>query len=375
MRQKCKILLSWFFFCFLTQTAFGINPFDDLPYKASPGIRGTPMDTLAALTDFGQRTNHVYFITTVILVLVFLAVCLPLIYIMFRFKAPKGDLTHLPPPKQVHGNALLEFTWTIIPVILLLFIAVPTWEAIFAQPEKAPEGALEIEVIGHQWWWEFRYPKEGIVTANELHLPENRPVFLTMWSDDVIHSFWIPKFGGKKDVLPGVHNTLFFTSPAVQDPKIKGGEYYQGQCAELCGLSHALMRFEAVVHHQDEFDRWVLTHNEPPQVTTETHKKGEMVFNQCQACHTISGTPSENLDKQMAAMNQKKAGPNLTNFGSRRTLGAGIRLNTPENLAQWIETPEHMKPGSRMVGLGLSKEDIHAVAAYIRQTTAKNYVK
>lgn len=355
--------------------AYGVKHFDDIAYTANPQIRNTPMDTLAALTDFGERINYVYGVTTLVLILVFLAVSLPLIYIIFKFRAPEGDLTNVAPPKQVHGNAALEFTWTLIPIVLLLFIAVPTWEAIFEQPDKAPEGSLKIEVIGHQWWWEFRYPDLGITTANEMHIPAETPVFLTITSDDVIHSFWVPKFGGKKDALPGVKNTLFFTSPKIQDTLEEGGDYYQGQCAELCGLSHALMRFEAVVHAKPEFERWVQTYNQSPVVVTEQQKRGEIVFNQCQACHTISGTPSEEIEKQLQAMTpaQKKLGPNLTNFGNRRTLGAGIRINTPENLAEWIAKPEHLKPGSKMIGLGLSADDIQAVAAYIRQSTAKTF--
>lgn len=375
VRESLKAAALFLPSALFSSKALGLKHFDDLDYTASPTVRHAPMDTLAALTDFGEQINHVYGITTIILVFVFFAVSIPLVYTIFKFKAPKEDMTDVPPPKQIHGNVALEFAWTLIPIILLLFIAVPTWEAIFKQPTKAPPGAMVIDVIGHQWWWEFYYPDLDIRTASELHIPAETPIFLNIWSDDVIHSFWIPKFGGKIDALPGKKNTLFFTSPKVMDQSVIGGEHYQGQCVELCGLSHALMRFEAVVHPKDQFDRWAKSHNNPPVVATELQKKGESIFMQCQSCHSIAGTPSGDIEKQMLAMDppQKKLGPNLGNFGNRTTLGSGTRFNTAENLHDWIKRPEHIKPGSKMIGLGLSDDDIKAVAAYIRQSTAKVY--
>ena len=354
------------------------GPFDEHPYSLSASFK-TPMDTLAGLTDWGQGINYVYGITAIIVGIVFLAVSLPLIYAIRRFRVRDEDLATLPIPKQVHGNALLEFTWTIIPVILLLFIAVPTWQIIFRQPEKhqIPKGSMRIEVIGHQWWWEFRYPELGITTANELHLPEKTPVYFEISSADVIHSFWIPQFGGKLDALPGrgAENFLFLTTPTLQNPEKSGGEYYQGQCAELCGLSHALMRFEAVVHKKAEFERWATVFHNPPVVQTALEKKGEQVFMQCMSCHTISKTPSEDIEKQMLATTPPihKAGPNLTDFGSRRMMAAGTRKNTAENFHDWVNDPASIKPGSRMVSLGLPKADIEAVAAYLRYSTAKTY--
>ncbi len=352
--------------------------FDEHPYELSASFK-TPMDTLAGLTDWGQGINYVYAITTIIVGIVFLAVSIPLIYAIRRFRVSDEEFATLPLPKQVHGNVILEFTWTIIPVILLLFIAVPTWQIIFRQPEKhqIPPGSMRIEVIGHQWWWEFRYPSLGITTANELHLPEKTPVYFELSSVDVIHSFWIPQFGGKLDVMPGkgAENYLFLTTPSLQHPEQNGGEYYQGQCAELCGLSHALMRFEAVVHEKAEFERWAAVFHNPPVVQTALEKKGELVFMQCMSCHTISKTPSEDIEKQMLAMDPPvhKAGPNLTDFGSRRMLAAGTRTNTAQNFHDWVDNPPSIKPGSRMVPLGLSKADIEAVAAYLRYSTAKTY--
>ena len=356
----------------------GAGSFDEHPYSLSASFK-TPMDTLAGLTDWAQGINYVYAITTIVVAIVFLAVSIPLVYAIRRFRVSDEEWGTLPPPKQVHGNAILEFTWTIIPVSLLLFIAVPTWQIIFRQPEKhqVPANAMRIEVIGHQWWWEFRYPELGITTANELHLPEKTPVYFEISSADVIHSFWVPQFGGKMDALPGkgAENHLFFTTPVLQHSEKKGGEYYQGQCAELCGLSHALMRFEAVLHEKAEFQRWATVFHNPPVVQTALEKKGEQVFMQCMSCHTIEKTPSADLEKQLLAMTPPvhKAGPNLTDFGSRRMMAAGTRHNTAENFHDWVHDPSSIKPGSKMVSLGLPQADIEAVAAYLRYSTAKTY--
>jgi len=354
----------------------GTGPFDELAYSLSLSFK-TPMDTLAGVTEWARDINYVYAITTVVVTIVFFAVSIPLIITIRRFRMSDEAIKDLPPPKQVHGNPALEFAWTIIPVILLLFIAVPTWQAIFKQPEKAPPGAMLVKVIGHQWWWEFQYPELGITTANELHLPADTPVFFQLTSADVIHSFWVPQFGGKIDVLPGkgAENHLFVTTPSLRKPGAPQPDYYQGQCVELCGLSHALMRFQAVIHSKEGFQRWAHVHNEPPIVESELAKRGEAVFAQCQSCHTIAGTPSEDLERQMLSSQAPlaKIGPNLSSFGSRRTLAAGTRSNTEENLMKWIKNPQAIKPGALMTPMPLSDADLKAVAAYLRYSTAKTF--
>lgn len=323
----------------------------------------TPMNTISGITEWSRDINAVYGLVTWIELFVFLAVSIPLIYTIYRFKHRKGDEV---PPKQFHGNATLEILWTVIPVILLIFIAVPTWRVLFKHSE-IPKDAMRIEVIGHQWWWEFRYPDHGnIITASELHVPENTPIHFVMHSEDVIHSFWIPKWGGKKDVLPGHKNDLVMTSPAVKDPSKRGGEMYQGQCVELCGASHALMRFNAVVHTRAEFDAWTKTAYTPPKVETAAQKAGEEIFARCQACHAIAGTPS-------ADMPGLKIGPDLTNFGNRKYLAGGTRLNNAENFAAWVKNPASIKPEALMPNLGLTDDEIAKVSAYLRQSTVKTY--
>ena len=333
------------------------KPFDEIPYRID-GQFDTPMNTLAGETEWARDILGVYGITTVIVTAVFFAVAIPVVFTVWKFKATGKEEK---PPKQVHGNHVLEILWTTIPVVLLAFIAIPTWKAIFKQT-KIPEGAMVVEVIGHQWWWEFKYPDLGVTTANELHLPENTPIHFKLTSDDVIHSFWIPRMSGKVDTVPGTTNHLTFTTPPVSDPSKLGGDYYQGQCAELCGWSHALMRFEAVIHTKEEFLGWAKTHNEPPKPKTKREKRGQKVFAQCAACHAISGTAAAG---QLA--------PDLSNYGSRRYLGATTRKNTHENLVEWIKNPTSIKPGALMTAFDgvLSDEDIDAVSAYLRFATAK----
>ena len=350
-----------------------LPPFDELKYKFFDVNWDAPMNTISGLTNWGKDANHVYWITTVLCFLVFFAVAIPLIYTLIRFKDKPGDES---PPAQFHGSTTLEIMWTVIPVVLLIFIAVPTWRGLFKYAHAEPN-ALEIEVIGHQWWWEFRYPQNGkVISAGELHVPENTPLHFKLWSNDVIHSFWVPKFGGKVDVMPtsfhketgapSAFNTLNISSPALVDPNKKGGERYQGQCVELCGASHALMRFNAVVHSKAEFEAWTQTVNTPPKVETRLAAEGEEVFARCQACHTIAGTPSEQIPGD-------KIGPNLSNFGSRKYMAGGIRLNTPENLAIWLRDPASLKPGALMPNLGLTEKEIAAVSSYLRLSTVKTY--
>ena len=301
---------------------------------------------------------------------------IPIIYVLFRFRDKRTGSGHFPYdnerelPKQVGGNTLLEILWTVIPAILLILIAIPTWQTIFRQDKaiKAIERggkALKVEVIGHQWWWEFVYTDYNVTTANELVLPENTPVIFSITSADVIHSFYIPKFGGKLDAIPGKINRLVYTSPALSENAGKKGDYYTGQCMELCGLSHALMRFEAVIRSHSEFKAFIDSHNTPPVITTESERRGELVFTQCMACHTIEGTPSANLPTQ-------KIGPDLSNFGDRQTLAAGTRKNSMANLRAWIKNPMRFKPGSLMPVLELTDQQIADVAAYIQFSTAKN---
>ena len=212
-----------------------------------------PQTTFEPVSEFGRMINGLFANTFWWTLWIMLLVELLILVFIFRYRERPGA----PQPKQIHGHTGLEIAWTIIPAIIVLFIAVPTVGGIFATQRKASADALQIEVIGHQWWWEFRYPQLGVVTANELVVPVGREVELKMWSADVIHSYWIPKIGGKRDVNPqprtrqderAKYNYIVFT--------VDQAGYYLGQCAEFCGASHAIMRTSALALNQTDFAQW-----------------------------------------------------------------------------------------------------------------------
>lgn len=271
-----------------------------------------------------------------------------LIYSMWRFRARRSD--HELPP-QTHGNSLLEVIWTVIPVIILIIILVPTVIVIFETESyvEAEEEDLVVNVIGHQWWWSFEYPQLGIVTANELHIPEDTQVIFNLKSADVLHSFWAPSLAGKRDLIPNQNNQLWFVGA---EPGI-----YFGQCAELCLDGHAYMKFRVMVETEDKFNKWVATFKqEEVQNTAENPlvQQGSVLFQRkgCAGCHAIQGVATGDV------------GPNLTNFGLRNTVAAGVLKNTPENLATWLRDPAAVKP-NLMPDLGLSEDEIDALVAYL----------
>jgi cytochrome c oxidase subunit 2 len=304
-----------------------------------------PMSTVVARSDFARAILHVYSIVTWTTAVIGVLVFVLLFVILVRFRARPGE-TAL--PRQVRGHTALEIAWTIGPALALLINAVPTIQIIFrTQTAATPPDALQVTVRGWQWWWEFHYPQLGVVTANELHLPVGRRVALRLDGPDVIHSFWIPQLGGKRDVIPGRLNQITLTP---EHP----GEYW-GQCAEFCGASHANMGMRAIVQTAADFDAWVVQQKAPPAEPAGPAATGKALFagSACVGCHTIKGVSAGVL------------GPDLTHFGSRRTLAAGMWPNTPENVAEWVKDPQRLKPGVKMPALGLTDEQAKAVAAYL----------
>lgn len=301
------------------------------------------MSTVLTKSDFGRAIDQIYGIITWITLGIFVIVVGLLVYVLVRYRERgPGEL-----PRQIRGHSLLEIGWTIAPALVLLAIAIPTIQIVFrTQPAAEPEGALEVTVRAHQWWWEFSYPALGVATANELHLPLGRAVALRLEGPDVIHSFWVPQLGGKRDVIPGRLNRLTFTPEAP-------GEYL-GQCAEFCGVSHANMRMRVIVDEAPVWQAWVKRQQSPPAAAPAT-AEGAAVFGRsaCVGCHTIRGVSAGSV------------GPDLTHFGSRRTVAAGLLPNTPENVLAWIKDPPAVKPGVKMPALGLSDSEARAVAAYL----------
>ncbi len=306
-----------------------------------------PQSTLHPAADFGSEIDRLFRVIVWWALGVFVLVETALIVAIIKFRDRPGA----PTPKPVHGSTLLEISWTLAPAIVLIFIAVPTIRTIFRTDGPPPANAMQVEVIGHQWWWEFRYPDLGIVTANEMRVPAGQPVTLVMTSEDVIHSFWAPRLGGKRDVMPGRSTRITFTPDSV-------GVFY-GQCAEFCGVSHANMRMRVVVEDSTGFAAWVAQEQTPPAAEgtlSDDQAAGLAVFRTkgCMACHAIEGIAAGVL------------GPNLSHLASRSTIASGILPNTPEGLARWIRDPLGEKPGSLMPQMPMTEEEIAALVSYLQ---------
>ena len=289
------------------------------------------------------------------MVAVFVLVEGALIYIVIRYRRRPGQ----PRPPQIHGHTALEITWTVIPTALILGLGIWSVFTLFEldQPPTDQGEILEVTVTGHQWYFEFEYPDAGggkrISTANELKIPVDRPISLVMESDDVLHSFWVPKLGGKVDVVPTRRNTLWLMADSDMIEQPLPATYY-GQCAELCGLAHAQMRFRVTVMTEEDYQDWVRNYS-PPQALTPTAQQGRTLFQiHCSLCHTVNGPEVESVAKSRidSFLTGGDAvavpGPNLTDLRTRQTLGAGIIDFSVENLRNWIRNPEDIKPGNWM---------------------------
>ncbi|MBV6521836.1 MAG: hypothetical protein MNPFHGCM_01980 [Gemmatimonadaceae bacterium] len=324
---------------------------------------------------------------------VFVIVETLLVYVIVRFRRRPDS----PEPRHVHGNALMEISWTVAPALILAIIAVPTVRSIWKYQTPAPNGSLQIEVIGHQWWWEFKYPEHGITTANEIYLPVGRTVNFTLRSADVIHSFWIPGLGGKRDAVSNQVNHLWYTPDSV------GVTGWIGSCNEYCGASHANMRFRVFTVAPADFDSWanhqkakavypppapdtvavrqvaaapapapaaiaegyvfpaaqrpahVVPATPIPAGNTFTEgltgdpQRGLAIYSRsaCIGCHKIDGNP----------MSIGIIGPNLTHIASRATIAGGLFPNDTRHMQLWIKNARKMKPGVTMNSLGKGEFD------------------
>jgi cytochrome c oxidase subunit 2 len=263
-----------------------------------------------------------------IMVFVLVVVFAIYIYVLIRFRKRKGDDSI---PKQVEGNHVLEIIWTVVPIILLLVIAVPTVKYTFkhATDYRKDKDAIHIQVVGHQFWWQFKYGDYDINTAQEILIPVKKTISFEINSADVNHSFWVPSLAGKIDSNPGDGSVNILYLQA-DEPGV-----YQGKCAELCGWSHALMDFNVRAVSQAEFDAWIQKMKAPQaQVPTEA-AAGEQIFkDNCLSCHAVES-------------NGSSFGPNLNGFASRLEV-AGILEHTDENISKWITKPSEVKPGTLM---------------------------
>jgi cytochrome c oxidase subunit 2 len=279
---------------------------------------------------------------------VFVGVQFAVVYIAMRYRR-KASITKRPP--QIHGSRRLEIAWTIIPAIVLLLLLIPTITLLYEGDAAAEEGDIVIDVYGKQWWWEFQYREDanqdgqslGVVTGNEITVPVGRELQLNLQTNNVIHSFWIPRLSGKLDLIPGHVNTLSITPTEV-------GEYY-GECGEFCGIQHAWMRFTINVVPEDEFYAWVNNWRTSPPTTVRGEATDQVVkapdaFAVCLGCHRVNGVEGSVAPQGIEA--PRFIGPNLTMLPCRETLAAGMLENTPENLAIWLNDPGAVKPGNYM---------------------------
>ncbi len=307
-----------------------------------------PQSSLHPQADYSGWIQNLNLQLTFWVVVIFVLVQGLLIVAVVRFRSRPGA----PDPKPVHGNTALEIGWTIAPAIILALVAVPTVLTIWKTQRRPPGEALEVKVVGHQWWWEFQYPGLEITTASELHVPVGRTVEVSLESADVIHSFWFPAVAGKRDVIPGHTNHIWFTAESLG--------VFPGQCAEFCGMSHANMRMKLFVETPEAFGAWIAAQQRPPAEPESTSLAGEgkRIFSTaaCIACHTVNGVSAGIV------------GPNLTHVGSRTTLAGGVFPNTPGEMAKWIADAPGRKPGAIMfplAQLGITAEQIPAVVAYL----------
>jgi cytochrome c oxidase subunit 2 len=324
---------------------------------------------------------------------IFVVVSTLIVYVLIRFRARPTDTTE---PPQVYGSIQIELSWTIIPILIIVVLFLTTARVLFSvQDAPKPPNALDVIVVGHQFWWEFRYPQYNVVTANELHVPlssksDPRPTYMQLTSADVMHSFWVPQLAGKTDVLPDRVNAMWI------DPQKTG--LYLGQCAQFCGPQHAKMLIRVYVDTPENFRKWIAAQQKPqpelanqqaslisapnpgngnpaagmppnspatpgtvtsasPAITQSiTPQVGQLVFEReaCINCHTIRGTVANG-----------RYGPDLTHLMSRATLGAGAALNTPGDLLQWIADPNTYKPGCLMPAMHLTDRQNQQITAYL----------
>jgi cytochrome c oxidase subunit 2 len=240
-----------------------------------------------------------------------------------------------------------------IPIVVLVALFIVSDLYVLGKTDAPASGStsLTVKVVGHQWWWEARYPASGVVTANEIHIPARTPVNLVARTADVIHSFWVPELNRKIDMIPGQTNRieLYAEEPGS----------YRGQCAEFCGLQHAHMALRVIAEPRPEFEQWLAASEQPaPEPVGAEASLGRQVFmeNACASCHTIAGTAA-----------QGTVGPNLTHVASRKTLAALTIANNRRELGRWIRNPQEIKPGAKMPGLELSNSQFHAIVAYLSE--------
>ena len=303
------------------------------------------------LSQPAQEIKETSFLVLAICAVIFVVVAGLLVYAIVRFRHRPGD--EVSEPAQVYGSNQIETAWTVLPILIVFVLILVTSRTIAdIQNRKPVTGSVNATVVGHQWWWEIRYPGLGIVTSNELHVPASteinrRPTFLKLQSADVAHSFWVPQLAGKTDLIPNRENLMWI---APTDPGT-----YLGNCAEYCGTQHARMLLRVIVHSPQEFEQWV-KEQQKPAVEDASASEGRKVFfaNSCVSCHAIRGTSAKGV-----------FGPDLTHLMSRQTLASGAALNSHDSLRAWIRDPQQIKVGCLMPNMQMSDKELDQIVAYL----------
>jgi cytochrome c oxidase subunit II len=327
-----------------------------------------------------SKEAGLFWFILVVATIVFVVVEGLLIYSIVRFR----ERPNSPAPTQTHGNNTIEIIWTIVPSVFLFIVLVGTIYTMFGLSTFSSTGRpIEIKVVGHQWWWEFDYVNENIVTADELHIPVGTRIEAQLQSNNVIHSFWVPELFGKTDVVPAHNNMSVFQADKI-------GEY-RGQCTEFCGLQHAHMNFYVIVQSQDAYNAWVTSQQQAAAATPTDPNAlaGQKLFlgsGGCQGCHGIVGVNLKSFNDSLA---NSLIGPNLTHFGSRHQIAGAVlswdpascvvvtgsdgqpRIQNPGacGLYQWLHSPQTVKPGNDMAIRTLSDTEIAQLIAYLESLT------
>jgi cytochrome c oxidase subunit 2 len=311
----------------------------------------SPTNIFAPVSTPAQSIFDLSLFVLMVTAAIFIVVFSLLAYAVVKFRKTRANEWR--EPAQVYGSTQLELAWTVIPILIVVVLFLAAARVIASiQNAARPSNAIEVTVIGHQFWWEYRYPSLKVVTANELHIPVSdpahpTPTFLTLLSADTDHSFWVPRLAGKTDLIPNHPNSMWV------DPHETG--LYLGQCAQYCGTQHAMMLLRVYVDSREDFGRWIQEQSRPAHITN-TVSDGQKIFETtaCVNCHTVAGTPANGT-----------FGPDLTHLMSRQTIAAGATKNTLGNLIAWIYNPAFTKPGCKMPSMGLSTQQAAAVAEYL----------
>jgi len=303
-----------------------------------------PLTSLDPGSANAQAIVRLWVIAGGIFAFIFLSVAGLIVYSLMKFRWREGE----PDLEQVPGNKTVEIVWTAIPFCIVMVLFALTVKTMgVSDPPPAPNP--DIVVIGHQWWWEARYPRSGVIVANEIHIPTGTPLSIQLDSADVLHEFWVARLTRKMTTVPGHPNHIWLEA---DEPGV-----YLGSCSEFCGTEHAWMRFIVVAQKPADFDAWQKAQLRPSVSPTDAAAlRGGQLFTQlsCVSCHNIGGTAAH-----------ARVGPDLTHLAGRAQLCAGLMDNTPENLKSWLRNPRAVKPGVEMPNFEFTEDQVNDLTAYL----------